>query len=280
MIKRLFSSYSTLKSPICIGNHYLPVGDSNPHHTHDFAEFFFVTFGSLMHYYNDKKFILNARTAQFIFPENSHHFKAISKEGCRWINISFPLSLLSEDINRLLLLLFPPKEIKESNIIQIPLGIWDVYMQKIEFLSNNLDKEKQEIIFRSLLLDFLVTYMELIQPNDSIIPSWLLNTTKKFKQGDNYTNDLSWLIDVSGKSQSYLNRQMKKYYNMTPTQYMNYVRLGIAEKLLLNTNLSITEIALKASFKTIPYFSKLFKDKHDMTPSEYRQKNKHIHFTL
>ncbi|MCI9476256.1 MAG: helix-turn-helix domain-containing protein [Emergencia sp.] len=43
-----------------------------------------------------------------------------------------------------------------------------------------------------------------------------------------------------------------------------------AKVLLLKTNLSITEIALRAGFSSSGYFTNVFREKHGITPSGFR----------
>lgn len=278
MLKRIFSTYDTMENPICVAYNSLNSGQKNPRHTHDFAEFFLITSGSVIHHINDKKVILKERSTQFIFPDDTHHFMAQTSQSCTWINISFPMSILSEDILKMLELLFPSKQTHANSCHILPLTLWDMYINKIELFSNCRDKEQQAIIFRSLLLDLLILYMDFINNRELYVPAWLTKATQQLKSGENYLNSLNWFIGITGKSQSYLNRQMKKYYKMTPTQYINHIRLDVAEDLLMNTNENITEIALKTGFQTIPYFTKVFKEKNNITPSKFRQMQSQISF--
>ncbi len=54
-------------------------------------------------------------------------------------------------------------------------------------------------------------------------------------------------------------------------------RLDVAKKLLLDTELSIHEIARQAGFEDSKYFMKLFRRAEKMTPSEYRQTWSYLH---
>jgi AraC-like DNA-binding protein len=47
-----------------------------------------------------------------------------------------------------------------------------------------------------------------------------------------------------------------------------------AEKLLLGSNMSIQRISYEIGFRNANYFSRVFKQKHNITPREYKaQKN-------
>lgn len=71
-------------------------------------------------------------------------------------------------------------------------------------------------------------------------------------------------------NKSYLCRLFKKETGMTLTQYINNVRIQQACGLISDTELDMTEIALRCGFSSAPYFSSVFKAEVKCTPSEFR----------
>ncbi|MBF4693934.1 AraC family transcriptional regulator [Fusibacter ferrireducens] len=71
-------------------------------------------------------------------------------------------------------------------------------------------------------------------------------------------------------SRSYLSRLFKKEVGLTILEYINAVRIRKAKSLLIDTNLSIKEIAKQTGFKNQFYFSKMFKKVQGQAPSVYR----------
>ena len=69
---------------------------------------------------------------------------------------------------------------------------------------------------------------------------------------------------------SYITRCMKRHIGMTPLQYVLYLRLEEAKKLLGGTVLSISEIAEQVGIRDPNYMSRLFTAKLGMTPGAYR----------
>jgi AraC-like DNA-binding protein len=63
---------------------------------------------------------------------------------------------------------------------------------------------------------------------------------------------------------------LREHYHLTFKQIINTMRIEEAKHLLRETDLRITEIAMKLGFSDISYFNRLFKDHEKVTPSDYR----------
>ena len=66
-------------------------------------------------------------------------------------------------------------------------------------------------------------------------------------------------------------RQFKKTSGMTVMEYILSTRIVMAENMLLNDDLSITEISYRCGFSSTAYFSRIFKEKTGQTPLSYRK---------
>lgn len=73
-----------------------------------------------------------------------------------------------------------------------------------------------------------------------------------------------------GYSPSHFNHLFKTYTRTTPHAYFQSLRLGEAQKMLLKTSLSITEIAEKLSFCNAGKLGSLFKREYGVTPGQFR----------
>lgn len=73
---------------------------------------------------------------------------------------------------------------------------------------------------------------------------------------------------------SYLLRVFKRHTGMTPLSYHHQVRCRKAKELLVQTNMSISEIGEAAGFVSSSHFSHIFRKTEGCTPSEYRMMNK------
>ena len=73
-----------------------------------------------------------------------------------------------------------------------------------------------------------------------------------------------------GVSPTHLSRLFTGLLNISFSNYVNIVKLREAEKLLLTTDMSITDVSLSSGFSSTAYFISIFKKKHHLTPIKYR----------
>jgi len=81
---------------------------------------------------------------------------------------------------------------------------------------------------------------------------------------------VSTLAQQFGSSQVYFRREFKKYYGLSPSEYLKKRRLEIASQLLRTKLYTVTEVATKAGFDSISYFSSEFRRHFGCSPREYK----------
>ena len=86
--------------------------------------------------------------------------------------------------------------------------------------------------------------------------------------------DISALFESMGYSYHHLRHVFKLTYGISPAQYLTGVRLEAAEKLLMTTDLPISEICGKTGFKSVSTFNSVFLKKFSVTPEEFRRNSK------
>ena len=69
----------------------------------------------------------------------------------------------------------------------------------------------------------------------------------------------------------YLSVLFKRYCHISPSQYLMQLKFNKATYMLLSTNLTIKEIALKIGFEDPYHFSRNFKKFHGCSPNDYRK---------
>lgn len=91
---------------------------------------------------------------------------------------------------------------------------------------------------------------------------------------DNPEYSIEDLSKDLGLSKTHLNRKLQSIVDLTPLQFIRSVRLKRAAQLLVNSQYNINEISYMVGFNTLKYFNSHFKEEFQMTPSQYREKNK------
>lgn len=94
---------------------------------------------------------------------------------------------------------------------------------------------------------------------------------------DKFLSDSEFDLDAFsgeiGMSRANLYRKIKALTNFAPNELLKNYRLRAAEKLLLESKYSVSEIAYMVGFATPAYFSSCFKKTYLLSPSEYLEKN-------
>lgn len=89
----------------------------------------------------------------------------------------------------------------------------------------------------------------------------------------NYMYDITLdeCADVAGYSKFHFSRIFKQYNSVTYMQYINIKRTKAAEKLLMQPNLAITNVAMMSGFKSLTTFNRIFKSIKHCTPTDYKK---------
>jgi AraC-like DNA-binding protein len=148
------------------------------------------------------------------------------------------------------------------------------YVNSLEPYFSDGDQRVTGNLVKIKLLELLFC---LSYTNDGILEQ-LLDVRTQFRSNitatveENIMNSLSLnqLAVLAGRSLSSFRRDFLAIYNMPPSQWIRQKRLEKAQELLLNTNMSITDICYTLGFENIAHFSRLFKSQFSYPPSGFR----------
>jgi len=110
-------------------------------------------------------------------------------------------------------------------------------------------------------------------------PPWLIDLINKLSLPENLFRDKRYTLSQVHYSQEHICRVFKTYMKQTVTDYINNKRIDHAVIMLYSSNKTIEDICHECGYESFPYFSKLFKEKFNVSPSAFRrniqkQKNK------
>ncbi len=72
-------------------------------------------------------------------------------------------------------------------------------------------------------------------------------------------------------SKSATRRNIKLYFALTPCELIRSIRIDKSKQLLSNNSLNVSEVAFKVGYCDPKYFSRNFKNKIGLSPTEYRE---------
>lgn len=147
---------------------------------------------------------------------------------------------------------------------------------------NNQDKFSKDIIISQLstLLKYANRFYERQFLNRKELANDLLEKfnqqlTKYFESGQLQKKGIPSIELIANKmlvSQRYLSDTLKKETGKTTTEHLQFYLIDEAKNILLKPNKSIAEVAYELGFEYPQYFSRLFKKKEGLSPSEYIEK--------
>lgn len=211
---------------------------------------------------------IEAGTCLFLYPKVWHRYKPVEKVGWEeyWIGFNGPFArhimhqcfcqLKKPMLNigfktDLLVLLHKMFDVIKASFLGYPQQLSGLLMQ---------------------LLGMLHTKMRFDE--DKATPQEKLIAKAKFLIQESFENslDMQTLARQLPMGYSTFRKQFKIMVGESPNQYHQRLRVERAKELLGSTVLNINEIADKTGFESIYHFSKLFKTKTGVSPSEYRKK--------
>ncbi|MDR0691669.1 MAG: response regulator [Prevotellaceae bacterium] len=182
------------------------------------------------------------------------------------------------DISHIPVILLTAKDDNESRKIGYKLGA-DFYLSKpfdIELLISVIRNQlkRKEIIKRKYQQETVP-----LSPEQATISNadeqFMIKLNKLIKE--NYSNpdfDISIIIDNLAMSRASLYSKMKYITGLGINDYINKCRIMAACSLLEKTDKSIADIAFETGFTSQRYFSIVFKQAMQKTPSNYRAENR------
>ncbi len=124
------------------------------------------------------------------------------------------------------------------------------------------------LFYRSNMLQLKTP--DLLSKNNELLNKLepIFNYTESHYMEDITVEDIS---DMAHFNYSYFCRLFKKATGKSYIEYLNYVRISMAEELLRTTNLPISTLLERTGFTSLSYFNRVFKQHKGISPSVYRK---------
>lgn len=253
-------------------------------HTHDFTELVIVLLGNAIHVVDGQEYTLKAGDVFVINTNSAHGYKrAYNMKLC---NIMFDFGKLVDSNNELkqlpgfqsLFILEPffRKEHKFESKLELNTASLNFVKELVDLLSREYLQEESG--FKPVINTYFFTLIAYL--SRQISSSKNKATGKLAHIADamvyiesNFLNPLSIksIASIAYFSTRQFDRIFKNTYSISPKEYIIKLRLEYAIKLMHNTNLKLSQIAMESGFSNISFFSRQFKAKFGVSPKEYKK---------
>lgn len=260
-----------------------------PWHWHDDIELFVVTTNKLYIGVGSQQFVLNQGDGLFINQGVLHEVNNINNEEGRLKSIVVHPRLIGGNTDSIYYKTYLSAVLKSTEIPYLILKhdvAWqaDILNKIIEVYNICLESEEgYEFEVRHVLSKIIYSlYKNFINKNLKLNEKEIRDT-KRLKTMINYINehfsenlDLFKISKIANISESEALRCFKATINETPMQYVINFRLQRSAELLISNSKKIIDIAFDCGFSEPSYFSKKFREKYDVTPKQYRDRERII----
>ncbi len=247
-------------------------------HSHSYCEMYYLMSGACDILIKDNTYSISSGTVVFIPADTLHKTSYTGNASHERIYIEFSDNYISDMYNEYgktwlqlnlfnTFMLVPPQHREDFNAI-----LSDI--MKEQNSDNAFSKYMKKLYFQQLIITLLrYNCIENFPgtPNSKIADLSIEDAMKYINSNYQYPITLSSLAKLLNLNSSYLSLKFKSVNGIGFKEYLNNVRIGHAEKLLLETNKSITTIALESGFESSNYFGDIFKKRNGISPSEFRK---------
>ena len=247
-------------------------------HMHEFAEILLLVKGHLLHEVNGSHHILPPGSLVFVRPYDLHRLLPVNSERTVFASLTLASSVISE----LMEYLGAPSILNRFNTapeapcIHLPPEETHALMLQMERISNEqaITPENSTLMSRVLAAQLFVGYLlnpETQERAKPLPPVWLSKLREEAEHWVDLKNAPHRLHAKARCHPSHLCKSFKRYFDETPTDFLNRLRLRRAVKLLADPDLKIASAAAELGFESLSHFHRLFKRLYGLTPAQYRR---------
>lgn len=285
----LYSTMCPSKKPFYHKQHFIS-GQKTQLHTHDFVELGYIVKGSFRQKINNTD--VTFREGEFyLIDKNCLHQDYLIDSNSIILFVGLEDTMLSdimdEHISTHRIITFlkhalaNQKELQQYILFRPTEGIRPKMEQFLLHFLQELHTNMigSHYILKGVLLRIFQTLstqytMSLIHDQQATL-NWIIYDEICNYINNNYnTISIEKLVEVFHFQEDYYNRLFKKKAGITYSEYVQNIRLKNAQKLILSTDKSISEIVSSIGYHNKCYFYKIFKERYGLTPQQYRQKYK------
>lgn len=236
-------------------------------HYHEYFELYYLEAGGRFHMTDDRLHELGARDLIIFPPYVMHHSYGAPDVGFRRVVLYFtPDSVTHPEVLRRL----RGRENTYRTAGRRRIAVDTTVNQLLA--SQNAHEELFEHELRLLLNQLLIQVVRTEPTDMEVVQEHRMSQIIRYLH--DHHDESIMLEDLAEQffiSQYHLCREFKKYTSRTVVSYLNNVRIGRAQRLLNETDLSIVQVSRQVGFANVTHFNRVFRSVTGMSPSESRR---------
>lgn len=242
-------------------------------HDHDYFEVFLIESGRTAHWINGVSQTLEPGQLAFVRPHDVHAFSADRSTGCQIINVMFRVETAAHLSSRYASTI-------GGRFFDAASDLPDLHTLGPARFSRAINVAQQlRTAHRSLarIEEFLLVLTNRVADATSGVgntaPRWFSEACSAAQSQDVFCRGAAGFIAAAGRSHEHVCRTCKSVTGLTPSEYVNQIRIEYAAHLLRSDEVSIDEVIASCGFDNNSYFYRLFKRQYGVTPRQYRLRN-------
>lgn len=253
--------------------HFLP-GRTVRLHTHDFPEVCWVEEGEGVHEINGEVKKLCPGDMIFVRAADEHVLRAADEEGFWLVNLAFPAAVLTDLAGRhreVARLHATKRRLPERRRIgEDRMREWREEVRRL--VSGARARLPLERFLLGLYLAGSPATAERARAMAPALPEWLERASEEMRHPEHFAKGTPEFARRCGRNAEYVARSCRKLLGVSPTEWLNRVRMEHAARELRLGAKPILEICLECGFNNLAHFYTLFRAAYGETPRRYRVK--------
>lgn len=278
-IKTSFSDVISIDSVVTVFHNELngvePIGES-----HNFWEFVYVDSGTFEVLVDNKKYTVEEGQMITYAPLAFHIVSRPTTVKLDILSFESTSEIMSFFANKIITLSGKQRQIL-SQIISIGEKCFKKQYNGLQIKGMVPHKDTDDFTLQNLKNQIELLLIDIYQKNESTsskpkgfnYENYDRNSFDMLTQYlQNHISEALSLEDICNNcaiSLATLKRLCQNNCGMSPISYYISLKIDAAKTMICDTDLNFTQISEKLGFSTVHYFSKLFKDKVGISPSEY-----------
>lgn len=258
-----------------------------PEHRHNYVEMMYVVQGSITHYIEGKELVLHKGDVLMLNQHVSHAIKRAEYEdiGINFIALpeffEIPLTMLQK---KNVLADFVIGAMRQKNPVSHYLLFRLKEDSQIENLMENMIEsmlhahQNEDIVNQysmGLVFLYLMNHLENLSHNSSIdYKETIVQAVLEYINSDCKNTNLSKIAEDTHQSMTVLSKLIKQKTGYKFQELLQRRRFQKAVYLLMETELTVEDIALEVGYENQSYFYRQFQKRYKMTPAKYRKLHK------